>query len=125
MKLLIDTHVFLWAIYSPKLLSKKVRVLLEDPNVEVFFSSISALEIGLKVAVGKLQADLEKVVQEAESIGFQEAPFLSRHAIGMQKLPQLHSDPFDRAILAQSLCDQSALVSKDREFARYGVELIW
>ena len=125
MKLLLDTHAFLWALHAPKFLSKRVRILLEDSNEDVFFSSITALEICLKVAVGKLHTDLAASLQEAESIGFREAPFLSRHAVEMQRLPHIHSDPFDRLLLAQSLSDEYAIVSKDREFARYGVELVW
>jgi PIN domain nuclease of toxin-antitoxin system len=124
-KLLLDTHALLWALHQQKSLSKKVRLLLQDSNNEVFFSSISSLEMSLKVSTGKLIVDLAATFEEAESIGFKEAPFLSRHAIEMHKLPEIHSDPFDRALIAQALSDQYSLVSKDRLFPRYGVTLVW
>ncbi|MEM1340727.1 MAG: type II toxin-antitoxin system VapC family toxin [Pseudomonadota bacterium] len=121
MRLLLDTHILLWALLNdPRLSAKQVKAISEG---ELYVSAASIWEIGIKRALGKLNVpdDLFDVAEEA---GCRQLPISWLHAETAAKLPQHHADPFDRMLIAQAGCEGLTLASADRQFAQYEVELI-
>ena len=124
MRALLDTHTVLWALSDDERLSPKARKLLENLENDLLVSAVSAWEIAIKVAIGKLQAppDLEAALQETglalRTIGFAECEVL-------RSLAPLHRDPFDRMLVAQAIVDGLPIVTKDEAIAAYPVQTIW
>ncbi len=128
MKLLLDTHVFLWWLFDDLRLSATVRGLLADRTNDVWVSAASAWEISTKYRLGKLPCaatliqDLSGYVERA---GFADLPITLAHAHMAGQWPQPHRDPFDRMLAAQSRIEQVALVTCDAELKQFGVTLVW
>jgi PIN domain nuclease of toxin-antitoxin system len=118
--LLLDTHVFLWALTSPSFLSDEVQALLLDPRVPVHVSAVSVWELAIKRRLGRLGGadgiDLAAVVTES---GFSELPVRGQHAARTESLPDVHRDPFDRLLIAQSLVEHLTLVTRDEHIRAY------
>ncbi len=128
MKLLLDTHVFLWAVMEPRLLSAKIRRLLEDPATGIVVSAASAWEIATKFRLGKLPGAAAVVADYAAAIRGMQAQRLAirdNHALRAGSLRQAHRDPFDRLLVAQAEIEELVLVSKDRALRQFGVTLLW
>lgn len=125
MRLLLDTHVLLWALAdSPRIKNLRTR-LLDDDN-EVIFSVASLWEIAIKAGIGKLDADVAQVREASLACGFVELPVLGSHIQALAGLPLLHRDPFDRLLVAQAKDGPLMLLTADQTVANYGgtVELI-
>ncbi len=125
MRILLDTHVFLWWLDNhPKLSSAATATI--TAAAAVFVSSASIWEVALKVQRGKLNVDLDRMVAQIASNGFQELPVTAKHAAIVGHLPLLHNDPFDRILIAQARCEPLRLLSADRLLAGYSdlVDLI-
>jgi PIN domain nuclease of toxin-antitoxin system len=126
MKLLIDTHLFIWASIQPELLSWTAAEALADPGNLVLVSAISAYEIELKrtrdAALVRMPASLDVAVAEQRWIWLALDP---SHASEAGRLPKLHGDPFDRMIIAQARIENATIVSKDRWFPAYGAPILW
>lgn len=125
MKLLLDTHVLLWAAAdSPRI--KAIRKRLLAPDNEVFFSVASLWEIAIKASLGKLQADAAEIREAAIDNGFLELPVLGQHALHVGGLPWHHRDPFDRLLVAQAAAEPMRLLTADDQLLAYGgqVEVI-
>lgn len=118
MRLLLDTHLLLWALASPRRLSGKARELVM--NEEVFVSAASIWEIGIKSAIGKLRADPTEVLAALDPAGFRELPVTGTHAAGVARLPAHHRDPFDRLLVSQALTEPMRLLTNDGILAAYG-----
>ncbi len=118
MKLLLDTHALLWALGQPKKLSDQARSKIEDPDNVVLVSAVSAWEIEIKRALGKLSApgDLPEQMRLAR---FSELPVQVRHVQTLRTLPDVHRDPFDRMLIAQAMTDDLTLVTNDRHIQAY------
>lgn len=128
MRLLLDTHVFLWWITDDPHLSDRARALIGEGGNEVFLSAASAWELVVKASLRRLETvqPLERFVpDQLERNGFQALPVLLRHALALPDLPPLHRDPFDRMLVAQALTEEMTLVSADREIRRYPVPVAW
>ncbi|WP_437284984.1 type II toxin-antitoxin system VapC family toxin [Sorangium sp. So ce406] len=128
MKLLLDTHVWLWAVLTPERLAAAARQAVEDPHNIILISAASAWEISVKHAIGKLPLpeSPELLVPRAiAALGAFELPMTARHAISSAALPYHHRDPFDRLLVAQALCEGAALVTVDELLTRYGATLLW
>lgn len=121
MKLLLDTQVLLWAAGNSKRLSAAARKLLNDPANELCFSAASLWEITIKVSLGRKDFRVEPRVLRRGLLdnGYTELPITSQHAVGVDGLPDLHRDPFDRLLLAQALSEGITLVTADALLARY------
>lgn len=126
MKVLLDTHVFIWAIGQPPLLSKRAAALIEDPANQVLVSAVSAYEIEFKrrrdPLLQALPADLGEALDLA---GFEWLPLLASHAIAAGRLPRLAGDPFDRMLAAQGLIEQATILTRDPMVAAYGPVVAW
>ena len=119
MRLLLDTHIALWALADSPRLSPKARAMLEDQGNECWFSSASAWELAIKVQLGKYRlkyplADLEGAVAEA---GFKNLPVSVRHALAIERVDTPHADPFDRLLLAQCQIETLRLLTADKLLA--------
>ena len=123
MKLLLDSHAFLWAVMAPEKLGKKARAALNDHGNEAHVSAVTFWELSLKHSLGKLILEgisPEKLPDIAEEAGFTLLPLEPSHAAEYHQLPKLgHKDPFDRLLLAQALSEGITLVTSDAQLARY------
>ena len=119
MRLLIDTHVFLWAVSGNRQLKPSARQLLADADA-VYVSAASLWEIAIKVRLGKLEGDVSALAAAVEGSGFQELPISARHAAAVAQLPLHHSNPFDRLLLAQAFVEPLRFVTADRALTAYG-----
>lgn len=128
MRLLVDTHAFLWWIADDTSLSQKARDAIADPENECLLSAASAWEIAIKASLGKLALDEEvgRFVPEQLALNaFGVLPIELGHAVRVASLPFHHRDPFDRLLAAQALEEKIAVVTADAVFRRYGVTRIW
>ena len=127
MKLLLDTHTFLWMDYASHKLPERTKNLLQDPNHDLFLSLANVWEMQIKVQLGKLQlrTALAKVIADQQQNGVTLLPITLSHILALQSLPPHHRDPFDRLLIAQAQMEGATLLSKDGEFSGYTVSVIW
>jgi len=120
-KLLLDTHLLLWAANEPKRLSKAARVLLEDGDNDLFFSAASLWEIMIKCSLGRedFRVDARLLRRGFLDNGYTELPITSEHAVNLDCLPSSHEDPFDRILVAQAVVEGITLLTNDRKLAGY------
>lgn len=123
MRLLLDTHVVLWALADDKRLGPQVREHIVDGANEVLVSAATVWEISIKVALGKLVAP-ESLVEALGAADFGQLPIGCDHAVVAGRLPRHHDDPFDRMLVAQAVSEGLTLVSADRRLASYEVDLL-
>lgn len=127
---LLDTHVWLWALSNPKLLTPRVRTILQDPQGHVQFSLVSAWEISIKRSLGKLELknvdDLDVFITRINSnAGVGTLPITMSDVCGVSELPWHHRDPFDRVLVAQAQAGNMALITNDPQLGAYDIEVIW
>jgi PIN domain nuclease of toxin-antitoxin system len=122
MRLLVDTHLLLWAAARSRRLPRPARELLEDTGNDVHFSAASLWEIAIKAALGKrgFTVDLAALRPALDDMGFVELPVTGAHAERLATLPPVHRDPFDRMLVAQSLAEPLILLTNDRALEGYG-----
>ena len=118
MRLLLDTHVYLWWLQDHPKLSKTARTKIVGAT-EVFVSSASIWEASIKAGLGKLDVDVNVLVDEIVNSGFRELPVTAIHAARVAGLPDLHRDPFDRLLIAQALCEPLSFLTIDEMLAGY------
>ncbi len=121
MRILLDTHILLWALIEPAKLGDDARAALEDPDHEVLFSAASVWEMAIKAALGRpnFQVSPPKVVEAALSSGFTELPVRSAAALKVAALPHHHRDPFDRLLVAQAMIEPAVLYTADAQLTAY------
>jgi PIN domain nuclease of toxin-antitoxin system len=127
MTLLLDTHAFLWFVTGDSRLSRAARVALENDDARLCLSAACVWEMAIKSSLGRLTlpGTLEDYVAEKLAEGFQMLPVDWTHAAAVERLPFHHRDPFDRLLVAQSLAERVPIVTRDRVFRRYGVQVVW
>ena len=128
MRVLLDTHTFLWWISDSRRLSAPARRAIEDDANTIFVSAASAWEITTKHRIGKLvhvEAVALDVTGTIAGQGFEELAITVDDAARAGRLPGLHRDPFDRVLIAQALARDMAIVSVDQAFDGYGVRRLW
>lgn len=128
MKVLLDTHVFLWALIDPDKLSSAARKVLANDATQVLVSAASAWEIATKFRLGKLTGAKQIVVDYAAAMqGLQAThlPVTSEHALKAGSWKLAHRDPFDRMLAAQSALERLALISADAAMEQFDIEVIW
>jgi PIN domain nuclease of toxin-antitoxin system len=127
-EILMDTHTLLWFDITPAKLSTAARALIQNPSITIFVSSMTAWEIGIKHAIGKLpEADdlVPQFHQKLSQYGFLEIAFTSHDALRAARLPATHKDPFDRALVAQALERKLTIVSLDSTLDGLGAQRFW
>lgn len=128
MKLLLDTHAFLWLVEGNPGLSATARAALTDPLNQVFISVALVWELAIKINSGKLTLNdrLSTYVQTwVEAYHLELLPIRTEHALSVVDLPNHHRDPFDRMLLAQTQVEGMTLLSADAKLAPYNVSILW
>jgi PIN domain nuclease of toxin-antitoxin system len=118
MRLLLDTHIFLWAVAGSPSLKPAARRLIESAE-QVYVSAASIWEIAIKARLGKLSADPDELLAAIDASGFTELPVLARHAMGVARLPLHHNDAFDRLLIAQAMAEPLRLLAADATLSPY------
>lgn len=127
MRLLLDTHAFLWAAADPDQLRPDARAAIEDSGNEVFVSAGAAWEISIKVALGKLTVPADPAVWfpvRVRSLGFQALDISTSHALAVGALPDVHRDPFDRIMIAQAQVEALTFVTRDPDNRKYPIQVL-
>ena len=127
MKLLLDTHAFLWFLGGDSLLSNKARTFIENPKNEKYISIAAFWEIAIKQSLGKLTLDVSfaELKSETTKNGFQILPITFDDTLRLTTLPFHHRDPFDRIIISQAMENDLTLLSCDSNFNLYDLKLVW
>lgn len=128
LKLLLDTHTFIWFAIGAAQLSQTARTLIEDATNEKFVSIASVWEMAIKISLNKMtvHAPLETFVQNQLKInGFKLLPVKLEHAALIETMPFHHKDPFDRLLIAQADVEKMSIVSIDAAFDAYGAARLW
>ncbi|MGK7881027.1 MAG: type II toxin-antitoxin system VapC family toxin [Crocosphaera sp.] len=128
MKLLLDTHIFLWFIDGSSKLSQNARTLIENQTNERFLSIASLWEIAIKVSIGKLKLQLSVSDLVTEQVYDNDIKLLAitpQHLDILKQLDFHHKDPFDRLIIAQAIADNLTILSVDSIFDNYPLKRLW
>lgn len=128
MRLLLDTHAFLWWLAGDERLPSRLREAIADEGNAIFISAASVWEIATKHRIGKLP-DVAEIVADIDTVildqGFKELPIAVAHGRAAGMLPGPHRDPFDRMLIAQAMIEEMVLVSNEQLFDNYGVQRLW
>ena len=121
MKLLLDTHLLLWAAGEPRLLSKRARALIDNPGNELLFSAASLWEVAIKRGLGRedFKVDARLLRRGLLDNGYSELPIISDHVVATEGLPLIHKDPFDRILVAQATVEGVTLLTIDSLVSQY------
>jgi PIN domain nuclease of toxin-antitoxin system len=128
MRLLLDTHVWLWLQFSPRRMSAAAIDLLRDPGNDLLFSAVSSWEIAIKYALGKLplpEPPDSYVPKRIRTSGVTPISIEHVHALQVAGLPRHHDDPFDRLMVSQAQIERLTVVTADRKFEPYDVQTMW
>ena len=123
MRLLLDTHIFLWWMDDAAQLEERLRAEIADPKNEVFLSSVVIWEITIKAGLGKLEI-AKDWFEAAKKEPFSRLPITGEHAYQVGLLSDIHRDPFDRLLIAQSQVEALTLVTKDPVVRRYNISVL-
>ncbi len=118
MRILLDTHVFLWYTKTDRKLSAKSRFMIQNAT-EVYVSSASIWEATIKVKLGKLDVKIDELLRAIPASGFLELPIMAEHAAAVGHLPDHHRDPFDRILLAQAVTEPLTFLTADETLKNY------
>jgi len=125
LRLMLYTHLLVWWLQDYRgLLGARLLAALGNPRHEVFVSAVSAWEIAIKAALGKVRLPKADLEAEIEANGFTELAVRSRHGLLAGRLSPVHDDPFDRMLVAQAQIEGLTLATKDAALARYGVAVL-
>ena len=127
MRLLIDTHAFLWFVAGDRRLTRAARRAMEHDEAEIYLSAAAVWEMAIKAGLGRLTlpAPTAEYVEDKLRSGVRMLPVDWSHAAAVERLPLHHRDPFDRLLVAQAQAERLAVVTRDRVFRRYGVQVVW
>jgi PIN domain nuclease of toxin-antitoxin system len=127
MRILLDTHVLLWALAAPARLPRTAREALEDRGNDILFSAASIWEIAIKSQL--LRTDFgvgaDEITAAARETDFIELPISALHAAEVAKLPPHHKDPFDRLLVSQARTEPARLMTADQAIGAYSTDLVW
>ena len=123
MRLLLDTNALIWTLRNDPTLGARAREAIDDPDNEVFVSAVSVWEISIKRSMGKLDVPMD-FVERIRNADYIRLLVNFEHAELAGRLPMHHRDPFDRMLVAQAQVEELVLATRDRNMARYGVEVM-
>ncbi len=124
MKFLLDTHALLWWLADDDQLGAAAREVVADPANDILISMVSLWEIAVKVRIGKLEADIEEIINAVQREGFTVLDIGMAHLVALARLPMHHRDPFDHLLIAQAMTEDATFMSEDRNAARYPVRKV-
>lgn len=124
MRLLLDTHALLWWLNDDDRLGDHVRSLILDPENDVLVSAVSLWEITVKLRIGKLDADIDEILEILPAQGFGRLEITDAHLLTLRELPVHHRDPFDHLLMAQAAAEGAHFVSQDRHVPLYGIPFL-
>ena len=121
MKLLLDTHILLWAVGAPERLSSRAFAMIDDPDTEPMVSAASLWEVAIKAGLGREDFQVDPAILRRGLLehGYTELPISGAHATAVARLPHIHKDPFDRILVAQAQLEGITLLTTDAIVARY------
>lgn len=128
MKVLLDTHTFLWWITDDNRLSSSAREIITNGDNELFLSAAAGWEIAIKAQLGRIKLPKEPhsfIAEQLRLNSIQSIPIHMSHALHIYSLPNHHRDPFDRMIVAQAQLEDLAILTMDSQIARYEIKVIW
>lgn len=128
MKLLLDTHTFIWWASEPDKLSRKALSACENLENTLILSVVSAWEIQVKKQLGKLSLDMpleELIKNQQDSNNLKILPIVLKHVFTLSSLPAIHNDPFDRLLIAQANLEGLTLMTRDKTISAYPVSTLW
>jgi PIN domain nuclease of toxin-antitoxin system len=127
MRILLDTHAFLWFVAGDDRLSRKARRAMEGDDAELFLSAAVAWEMAIKSSLGRLTlpSPVEQYVAEKLESGFHMLPIEWTHAAAVETMPFHHRDPFDRLLAAQAIIEKMPIVTADPVFRLYKADVVW
>ncbi len=128
MKVLVDTHSFLWALLRDHRLSSRAKSILRDGDAELVFSLVSLWEIAVKMKIGKLNmlgSSVAYIRDEMDAYGMELLPIRYEHILQLEMLPPNHSDPFDRLLIAQAITESLPILTNDTKVREYPVKVLW
>ena len=128
MRVLVDTHTFLWALLKDHRLSARAKQILISREHELYFSLFSLWEIAIKMKIGKLNtvgSSVTYIRDEMAEYGMELLPIRYEHILQLERLPLHHSEPFDRLLIAQAVAESLPILTHDEKFPLYPVKLIW
>ncbi len=127
MDVLLDTHTLIWFLNGDKKLSEKAKTTIEDQNNTKLVSIASVWEIAIKISLDKLRftKGFKHLIGLIEENGFEILPISTDHAVNVSALEFIHRDPFDRLLVAQSINDSLAIITRDENIKKYKVSTIW
>ncbi len=123
MRLLLDSHAYLWWLADDARLTERARAAIAAPRAIVHVSAATIWEIAIKAALGRIDTGGADLTGEIAANGFVELPLSARHAAKAGALPRHHDDPFDRMLIAQAQSDELTLITRDRAFRAYEVAI--
>ena len=128
MRVLVDTHTFLWALLKDHRLSATAKQVLTSKEHELYFSLVSLWEIAVKMKIGKLNtvgSSVTYIRDEMAEYGMELLPIRYEHILQLERLPLHHSEPFDRLLIAQAVAESLPILTHDEKLPLYPVKLIW
>ena len=128
MRYLLDTHAFLWFVLDDKRISTRAISIIRDSKNKIYFSAASAWEMAIKTELNRLRIkeDLESfIIEQLSANNFVPLSITVSHSLYTARLPQIHKDPFDRIIIAQSKLENLPLISRDKNIRKYEITMIW
>jgi PIN domain nuclease of toxin-antitoxin system len=128
MKVLVDTHTFIWALLHDHRLTVKAKQVLRSDEYELVFSLVSLWEIAIKIKTGKLNtigSSVGYIRDEMDAYGMEFLPIRYEHVLQLEVLPAHHGDPFDRLLIAQAITESLPILTHDKKLSLYPVKLIW
>jgi PIN domain nuclease of toxin-antitoxin system len=124
-RLLLDSHTFLWWISDDRRLSSRAVAALDDVDNELFFSAIAGYEVSYKQHAGKLPAIAGGLARRLQRAGVQVLTLSLDHALAAAALPGPHRDPWDRSMMGQAIVEALTVVTVDPRFSEYGIPVLW
>jgi PIN domain nuclease of toxin-antitoxin system len=128
MKYLLDTVAWLWSVYSEERLGDKARAILENRQEEIYLSAATSWELSIKMRLGKLNFPGPPALVVPAFMakqGLRSIAITHLHGVKVYDLPLHHSDPFDRMIIAQAIVEQMTVLTSDRDFEKYPIDVVW
>ena len=128
MRVLVDTHTFIWDLEANSRSSRKAIDILRSDASELVFSLVSVWEIAIKIKTGKLRtigSSVAYIRDQMDAYSMQLLPIRYEHILQLEALPAHHGDPFDRLLIAQAIAESLPILTHDEKFSLYPVKLIW